>query len=666
MRQSAVSIISGDAVQRWMFAQFARGAVPPFSFQYGNRPSVELLTQWQYRHDSRRVDRFCNRHTFTYTDPATGLQVECECVLFRDFPAIEWLLRVRNTGTQDTPVLADVQAIDTSLMGGRKWKLHRALGSNAQREDFAPVVDDLKPGNAVHLAPVGGRSSNTVALPFFNLQTEDGGVVFAIGWSGQWAADFLMENTNSLRLRAGMEQTHLKLHPGEAIRTPRILLLFWQGEDEFIGFNRLRRFLLQHHVPRRRGKPVTLPFACTSCGPPDEANQATEQSQLELASQFVPYGVEYLWLDAGWFEGRWPNGVGNWFPRKDGFPRGLRPLADGVRRMGMKGLLLWFEPERVYEGTWIDREHPDWLLQLPGNLNRLLNLGHPAALSWLTDHLSQMIEREGIAVYRQDFNMDPLPFWRAADAPDRQGITEIRHVEGLYTLWDTLLKRHPDLLIDNCASGGRRLDLETISRSVALWRTDYMSFEPVSQQCHTMGISRYLPTTSSVCGYPDAYLLRSALNNGLLLWKAWVNAAPDEECRGLLPPEATWQAGHRFPSGRAKALAAEFRRLRAYFFGDFYPLTPYSTADDAWVAYQFHVPEKDAGIVLVFRRARCWPREQTVRLRALAPEKTYEMRLTDEHLRRDVFAQSGRELLQGLLVRLDRAPSSLLIEYRSR
>jgi len=208
--------------------------------------------------------------------------------------------------------------------------------------------------------------------------------------------------------------------------------------------------------------------------------------------------------------------------------------------------------------------------------------------------------------------------------------------------------------------------LEIILLIVVLWRIAYMSFEPVSQQCHTMGISRYLPTTSSVCGYPDAYLLRSALNNGLLLWKAWVNAAPDEECRGLLPPEATWQAGHRFPSGRAKALAAEFRRLRAYFFGDFYPLTPYSTADDAWVAYQFHVPEEDAGIVLVFRRARCWPREQTVRLRALAPEKTYEMRLTDEHLRRDVFAQSGRELLQGLLVRLDRAPSSLLVEYRSR
>lgn len=661
---SIVSITGMKEMQQWMQAQFARGVHPPFSFTCGGKSSAELLPRWGFEQKTRRLDRSRTLHIFTYTDHATGLQVECECTLFRDFPAIEWVLYFRNTGAQDTPVLAEVQAIDTTLTGGRRWRLHRALGSNAQRDDFAPITDELKPDKAIHLAPVGGRSSNTVALPFFNLQTDNGGVLFAIGWSGQWAADLLIENRGNLRLRAGMEQTHLKLHPGEAIRTPRILLLAWQGEDEFIGFNRLRRFLLQHHVPHRRGKPVTLPFTCSSCGPPDEANQATEQSQLEFASHFVPYGVEYLWLDAGWFEGRWPNGVGNWFPRKDGFPRGLRPLSDGVRRMGMKGLLLWFEPERVYEGTWIDREHPDWVLRLPNNPNRLLNLGHPSALHWLIEHLSQMIEREGIAVYRQDFNIDPLPFWRAADAPDRQGITEIRHVQGLYTLWDTLLKRHPDLLIDNCASGGRRLDLETISRSVALWRSDYRYFEPVGQQCHTAGISRYLPTTATGCGYPDAYLMRSAMNNGLGLWTAWSPTTTYETYRQFLPPEASWQPGQPFPLQRAKALAAEFRRVRGYFLGDFYLLTPYSTADDAWMAYQFHLPEKDAGIVLIFRRTKCATPALRLPLRAVHADGSYELRFSDEHLKRSVKVFRGQELLKGIEVTIEHAPGSLLIEYR--
>ena len=63
--------------------------------------------------------------------------------------------------------------------------------------------------------------------------------------------------------------------------------------------------------------------------------------------------------------------------------------------------------------------------------------------------------------------MAPLDFWRGNDPPDRQGMTEIRYIEGLYALWDEPRGRHPGLLIDDCASGGRRIDLEMISRSVA-------------------------------------------------------------------------------------------------------------------------------------------------------------------------------------------------------
>lgn len=663
---SILSLVSPQEVQRWMLWQFAKGVEPPFSFLYDGRLSAQLLPNWRVEHKTRRIDNARIAHIFTYTDGDTGLQIECECMLFRDYPAIEWVLRLRNRGSQGTPILSEIRAIDTTLTGEGRWILHRVLGSNAQRDDFAPIVDILKRGDHVHLAPVGGRPSSVSALPFFNLQTEGGGALFAIGWSGQWSADFVAEERNTLRLRAGIERTHLKLHPGEEIRTPRILLLFWQGEDEFAEFNRLRRFLLQYHVPRRRGKPVTLPLAFTTCGPPGEANQATEQNQLDFAARVAPLGVEYFWLDAGWFEGRWPNGVGNWFLRKDGFPRGLRPLSEGVRRLGMKGLLLWFEPERVFEGTWIDREHPDWLLHLPNNPNRLLNLGNPTALNWLTEHLSQMIEREGIAVYRQDFNIDPLPFWRTADAPDRQGITEIRYVEGLYTLWDTLLKRHPNLLIDNCASGGRRLDLETISRSVALWRSDYAYFEPIGKQCHTAGISRFLPTASTGCGYPDTYQMRSALNSGLVLWTAWAPGADYDTYRRFLPPETPWRPNQPFPMQRAKALVAEFRRVRSFFYGDFYLLTPYSTADDTWMAYQFHLSDKNAGIVLVFRREKCSVTRLRLPLRAIDASASYEVHLNDDDLRRTVKVYRGQEIIDGLDMQIERAPGSLLVEYRKR
>ena len=143
---------------------------------------------------------------------------------------------------------------------------------------------------------------------------------------------------------------------------------------------------------------------------------------------------------------------------------------------------MWFEPERVTAGTWLTDNHPEWILG--GKDGGLLNLGHPDARQWLTDHIDKLLTEQGIDLYRQDFNMDPLEFWRKNDPEDRQGITEIRHVMGYQAYWDELRRRHPDMLIDSCASGGRRNDLETLRRAVPLLRSDYI-MEPVGNQCHT-------------------------------------------------------------------------------------------------------------------------------------------------------------------------------------
>ena len=122
-------------------------------------------------------------------------------------------------------------------------------------------------------------------------------------------------------------------------------------------------------------------------------------------------------------------------------------------------------------GTWLWDNHPEWLLapaNLPQDLAyetqwRLLNLGNPEARKWLVEHIDKILVEQGIDLYRQDFNMDPLYFWQANDSEDRQGITEIKHVTGYLAYWDELRRRHPNMLIDSCASGGRRNDLEDVA-----------------------------------------------------------------------------------------------------------------------------------------------------------------------------------------------------------
>ena len=236
--------------------------------------------------------------------------------------------------------------------------------------------------------------------------------------------------------------------------------------------------------------------------------------------------------------------------------------------------------------------------------------------------------------------MDPLAHWRAADAPDRQGMTEIRHVEGLYAFWDELLNRHPGLIIDNCASGGRRIDLETTSRSVPLWRTDYDYFEPNGYQCQTHGLHFYLPCSGTGSNNPNSYESRSAMNSGFVL--GWDVHSP------------------HFPAEIARKTAAEYKRIRPFFYGDYYPLTSYSTELDVWMAFQFHREDLKQGIVLAFRRPNSPYISARLNLQGLDPEARYEVKFEDSG---DEKTVTGSALCDGIEVSINEAPGSQLITY---
>ncbi len=116
-----------------------------------------------------------------------------------------------------------------------------------------------------------------------------------------------------------------------------------------------------------------------------------------------------------------------------------------------------------------------------------MNLGDESAWNYCFDTLAELIEKLNLHYYRQDFNILPLPYWRKNDTQDRIGISEIKHIMGLYRLWDALLERFPHLMIDNCASGGRRIDIETLRRSVPLWRSDAQC--PANYRCEIAQIA---------------------------------------------------------------------------------------------------------------------------------------------------------------------------------
>jgi alpha-galactosidase len=286
----------------------------------------------------------------------------------------------------------------------------------------------------------------------------------------------------------------------------------------------------------------------------------------------------------------------------------MRALGDKAHKEGMK-FILWFEPERVHAGTQLDREIPEFLIHLPGSEDRLVKLGDPKARRFLTDLISDKIKAWGVDLYRQDFNIDPLPFWQSQDSAERIGITEMKYVEGLYEFWDELRWRFPGLTIDNTASGGRRIDLETISRSYPLWRSDFNDIGEglkgehywpqmgMAHQIHSSGLSLYFPYHSGPLWSMQPYNVRSAMTSNIVLYD------------DILRPG--------FPDELARQAITEVKSLRPYVLGDYYVLLPFSEDQGDWFAWQYHRPKEGDGFAVFFRRAASAYIEAEVPLRAI-------------------------------------------------
>jgi alpha-galactosidase len=656
----------------------------PFSFQCGARSSREWLKLEDAKIESGEW-RGCKKiHHLRWVDHETSVSCEMELTEFQEFPAMEWVVRLRNEGGTGTEPISNFQALDIFWKCAKESEmpeLRRSLGSDGRHDDFQYLCEEMRESawvvprtirmdsannNAFRKVRDGsppclltdGRTSATW-LPFFNLRTGGDGIISALGWTGQWFAEFAHDGSGRIDISAGMEHLELKLRPGEAIRSPRVLLLYWKGEP-IHAHNVLRKFFLEFHSPHVDGKSVEMPI-CNGAWGGSPSGRHVEMLQA-IAQHGLPY--DYYWIDAGWYgtsedpcpdvlKGKWAI-VGDWRVNKNYHPNGLKPIRDAVHQAGMK-FLLWVEAEKAMYGTPVTLEHPDWFLRKTKeepkiNDEMLLDLGNPEAWQWIVETVSRLIEENGMDCYRVDFNMDPSPYWRNAEEDGRKGMVEMRFVEGFYAFWDELRRRHSNLLIDNCASGGRRLDLETIGRSVALWRTDYgSSLNGEAVQAQSCGLNLWLPLNSTTPGarMGDTYQVRSALSSGLVLGLDEFGFCDD------------WKSPD-FPWAWLRTRIQEAKRLRPYFYGDFYPLTPCVIHRDAWMAYQLLLPGK--GAVVAFRRPESRMVSASFQLYDLHPESSYELEDVDSG--KTLCATGNHLMTEGLEISMAVPRESRLLFYK--
>ena len=615
------------------------------SFSYDQQP-VDLKT-FKITYDHKTVQKAVWRtrplNVAYFTQTMTASDGKLQIVLQGKLPEktsgipgmMEYSVTLKNlSSTEPTGIISNFRSLAFSTtdklpeQAKKAVTLRTLLGSHCGPDDFNPVVEKLAAGQEKTFATPSGRSSNEF-FPFIELNFDElTGYFFAIGWTGSWNAHF-RHSGDKVYFDFGMDKTNFKLLPGETIIQPSMTVFIRNGQSRRDFQTAVHRYMLENKVPRdSKGKIIPPILALASGGGNKTPKMMLDILQYSLDNK-LPFDT--YWVDAGWYGAphqdelysncgpNWYKYVGDWRINTTTHPTGtLLPIADAVHKAGMK-FLLWFEPERIQDNAPILKDHPDY------RHRNLLDFGNPEALNWIQNTVYGIIEKHKIDVYREDFNLDPGPVWEGIDKanPDRVGIAEAKHIAGLYQFLDQMKKRFPDILQENCASGGRRIDIEMISRAHSYCRSDYFIGQKpedkafILGQNTTLNTSAYLPFQGcefNCVPVGDDYGAFSIISSGTVI-------TPSDFNGGILKRKITDDETRWFKKVFDTAL-----RMREFYMGDFYPLVEETSAvNDCWCAWQCARLDQSAGFAIAFRRAKSPEETRTLTLAGIDPDANYRI-----------------------------------------
>lgn len=637
-----------DRAKTWLEKQIKDNSL--FSFVYDGKAYAEHIKDWE-----KTVEEGDNAWTLTYKKD--GVVAWSEITFDEEMAALEWTNYFKNEGSSDSLVISDILAIDSSVYVENPI-FTSADGSAPAATDFQPFSVDLNKEPKYSMSTSGGRSSQG-AWPYFDICNGEYGIIGAIGWTGDWKADFA-NHKGQIRISAGMQETKISLHADEQMRTPMIMLQFFNG-DQDAGHNALRQLVLKSYTPSdESGEPIKSAMLFVSV---PNVSGLGEEALINTAKALERSDVNYecFWIDAGWYgdysgqtlsDGTWVQQVGNWYFIPSVYPNGNVQRLGEYLKSNDRGFLLWFEPERAMPGTKLTVEHPEWFIKAEQGGESsfmLLNLGIDEACDYIINWIGSTIKENHLTWYRQDFNCNPAERWRTADhveGENRTGITEIKYITNEYRFLDGLIEMNPGLLIDNCASGGKRLDLEMMKRSVPLWHSDYTCdadlSTPDGNRALGYNLSWWLPIHAG--GWPNGnseditYAFRTTMHSGISINST---NAVNSTIKG--------------------ALFDQYYTCRELMTGDFYILDQGfgSEIETKDACYEFYKADEGKGYLVAFRPEHCATESASYRLKGLDAASSYELEVVDAGQK---IVMTGEELMtDGLKLTYPRANISFLI-----
>ncbi|TCS80451.1 alpha-galactosidase [Pectinatus cerevisiiphilus] len=308
---------------------------------------------------------------------------------------------------------------------------------------------------------------------------EDSGEVFGFNliYSGNFLDQVEVDQFSTARILIGINPAEFSwnLTPGQSFQTPECVLSYTAE-----GMNRLSqqlaRFYRRHLLPARfaeKNRPILI-----------NNWEATyfdfnEDKLLGIASKAKDLGIELFVLDDGWFGKRNDDttSLGDWFTDDAKFPLGLGHFAKQLHAMQL-AFGLWFEPEMISLDSKLYRQHPEWVIHVPGRSMSpgrnqfVLDFTRQEVIDYLFAAISKIIEGTQLDYIKWDMNRHITEMFSTQLAAEQQLEMPHRYILGVYQLYERLTSKFPHVLFESCASGGGRFDLGMMYYAPQAWTSD--------------------------------------------------------------------------------------------------------------------------------------------------------------------------------------------------
>ncbi len=362
--------------------------------------------------------------------------------------------------------------------------------------------------NAFSMKRIALSSTGTWAcsehLPMGAFLQADGAMLWQIETSGSWCWE-VSDLKNQLYLRLSgpswQENQFLKrLHPGETfISVPCALTFGRDFEDSVCEMTTYRRRIRRPNEDNEHPSVIFNDYMNCLWGEP------TTEKEFPLIEAAAEAGCRYYCIDCGWYdEGPWWDGVGRWLPAKGRFPSGIREVLDYIRKKGMiPGL--WLEIEVMGIECPMAKEVPDdWFFQIEGrrvidHSRYQLDFRNPAVVAHANEVVDRLVKEYGVGYIKMDYNINAGVGTQLNT--DTAGTGLLEHTRAYLKWIDDVFARYPDLVIENCSSGGMRMEYSHLSRHSIQSVTDqdnYVKMAAIACNCMTA----VTPEQAAIWSYP--------------------------------------------------------------------------------------------------------------------------------------------------------------------